>query len=360
MEPLKEMFNKKFFLHLAEEINKTYPAFDSKKFLKDVTSNLEELSLNQRMRKASETMHVHLPNDYKKTVTILRDTIPNVQRGYVSLLFPDYIGVYGRKDIKTSLEALKYFTTFGSSEFAIREFLKLDFDKTLSEMKKWAKDKDHHVRRLSSEGSRPRLPWSFKLDEPIKNPYATKEVLEALKEDDELYVRKSVANHLNDISKDNPDAMLAIVKGWGTNNKHTSWIIKHAARSLIKKGNQQILSVFKFEKDPKISVSNFSISKKKIKLGERLKFNFELESNKNKEQNLVIDYAIHYKKLSGELAPKVFKLKELKLQKNEKLNISKEQLFKDFTTRKHNAGLHKIEILINGTSYGIQDFHLLA
>jgi len=360
MEPLKEMFNKNFFLHLAEELNKTYSAFDTKKFLKDVTSDLKELSLNQRMRKASETMHIYLPSDYKKAVSILRDTIPTVQRGYVSLLFPDYIGVYGKKDIKTSLEALKYFTTFGSSEFAIREFLKLDFEKTLSEMKKWSKDKDHHVRRLSSEGSRPRLPWSFKLEEPIKNPYATKEILETLKEDDELYVRKSVANHLNDISKDNPDAMLKIVKGWGTTNKHTSWIIKHAARSLIKKGNQQILSVFEFEKDPKVSVSNFSISQKKIKLGDRLKFTFELESNKNKEQNLVIDYAIHYKKLSGELAPKVFKLKEIKLQRNEKLGIAKEQLFKDFTTRKHNAGMHKIEILINGKSYGIQEFQLLA
>lgn len=360
MEPLKEMFNKNFFAHLAEEINKTYPAFETKKFLKDVTSNLEELSLNQRMRKASETMHLYLPSDYKKTVAILRDTIPTVQRGYVSLLFPDYVGVYGKKDIKTSLDALKHFTTFGSSEFAIREFLKLDFDRTLSEMKKWAKDKDHHVRRLSSEGSRPRLPWSFKLDEPIKNPYATKEILEALKEDEELYVRKSVANHLNDISKDNSDAMLAIIKNWGTSNKHTAWIIKHASRSLIKKGNQQVLSVFNFEKNPKVLVSQLILSKKKIKLGEKLKFSFELESNKNKEQNLVIDYAIHYKKLSGELAPKVFKLKEVKLQKNEKLNISKEQLFKDFTTRKHNTGVHKIEVLINGESYGIEQFELLA
>lgn len=360
MEPLKEMFNKNFFAHLAEEINKTYPAFETKKFLKDVTSNLEELSLNQRMRKASETMHLYLPSDYKKTVAILKDTIPTVQRGYVSLLFPDYVGLHGKKDIKTSLDALKYFTTFGSSEFAIREFLKLDFDKTLSEMKKWAKDKDHHVRRLASEGSRPRLPWSFKLDEPIKNPYATKEILEALKEDEELYVRKSVANHLNDISKDNSDAMLAIIKNWGTSNKHTAWIIKHASRSLIKKGNQQVLSVFNFEKNPKVLVSQLILSKKKIKLGEKLKFSFELESNKNKEQNLVVDYAIHYKKLSGELAPKVFKLKEVKLQKNEKLNISKEQLFKDFTTRKHNAGVHKIEVLINGESYGIEQFELLA
>ena len=358
MEPLKEMFNKEFYEHLARETKRVHKSFNDKNFLKEVTIELPTLSLNQRMRKTSEVLHLHLPSDYKKTISILYEVIPNIKRGYVNLVFPDYVGMYGKHDFKTSLDALKYFTSFGSSEFAVREFLRADFEKTICVMKAWASDENHHVRRLSSEGSRPRLPWSFKLDEPIKNPFSTKEILDTLREDSELYVRKSVANHLNDISKDNPDALFAIVKQWNKNHKHTSWIIKHASRSLIKKGNQQSLQLFDFDKNPKIELVNFKLVKKKIKLGEKLNFSFQLKSTKSIAQKLVIDYAIHYKKSNGELSPKVFKLKEVNLKKAESISVAKGQLFKDFTTRKHFAGLHKVEIFINGKSHGIEVFYL--
>ncbi|MDX2174790.1 MAG: DNA alkylation repair protein [Bacteroidota bacterium] len=348
MEPLKEMFNKKFYVAFAHEFYKVDKNFNSDKFVKQVTKNFEPLSLNERMRKTSQVLKNCLPQDYKKAIDIMFKVIPNTKKGYTNLIFPDFVGLYGHDDPNTSLEALKFFTQFGSSEFAIREFLKRDFAKTIKVMNAWAKDKNHHVRRLASEGSRPRLPWSFKLDEVIKNPKSTQLILETLKEDKELYVKKSVANHLNDLSKDNSDYMLQLVSGWDKSNADTAWIVKHASRTLIKKGNTQSLAFFNFEKNPKLKLDNFKIINPKIKLGDNLHFEFEITSEKIKPQKLVIDYSIHYRKSSGDLSPKVFKLKEFELKPREKIRITKKQLIKDFTTRKHFAGEHFLELQING------------
>jgi len=359
MEPLKELFNKNFYVEFAEEFYKADKNFNPDKFVKQVTQNFEVLSLNQRMRNTSQVLKQHLPQDYKKAIDVLYKVIPNTKKGYTNLVFPDFVGVYGHNDNSTSLEALKYFTQFGSSEFAIREFLKRDFIKTIKVMNTWAKDKNHHVRRLASEGSRPRLPWSFKLDEVIKNPKSTQTILQILKEDEELYVKKSVANHLNDLSKDNTDYMLQLIKGWDKSNAHTAWIVKHASRTLIKKGNVQSLAFFDFEKKPKIKVENFKIINPKIKLGDNLHFEFDISSQKSTIQKLVIDYSIHYRKSSGELSPKVFKLKEFELKPNEKIKISKKQLIKDFTTRKHFAGTHFLELQVNGSVLNKLNFELI-
>lgn len=359
MEPLKEMFNTAYYETLAREFAKVCRSFDPDKFIKEVTAGIAPLSLNQRMRRTSEVLKRSLPADYRKTIGIMEQVIPHTPRGYTNLLFPDFVGLYGHEDRDTSLQALKFFTTFGSSEFAIREFLKRDFDGTIRVMHNWAKDKNHHVRRLASEGSRPRLPWSFKLDEVIKNPALTRGILEALKEDEELYVRESVANHLNDISKEHPEYMLELVNNWNKTHPHTSWIIKHGSRSLIKKGHAGSLSVFEFEKHPKVSLENFRLSTTKLRLGERLTFEFDLLSGKNSDQKLVVDYSIYYRKKSGELSPKVFKLKELTLKAKQRQHIVKSQVFKDFTTRRHFRGKHELEIQVNGKALEKKSFTLL-
>src|SRR5688572_3342758 len=171
---LKDLFfNPKYYRNLSAEISKVHSSFASDIFYKEVTKGIEPLSLNQRMRHTSVTLKKHLPNDYKKSVDILRRVLPSINAGYANLVFPDFVSVYGHDHFDASMEALHHFTQHGSSEFAIREFLKRDFHKTLAVMKKWAGDKNHHVRRLASEGSRPRLPWSFKLDEVVKNPKHT-------------------------------------------------------------------------------------------------------------------------------------------------------------------------------------------
>jgi 3-methyladenine DNA glycosylase AlkC len=360
MDPLKEMFNAKFYTDFAKEFNKADNNFNAKRFVDEVTHNIEPLSLNQRMRNTSVILKKYLPSDFKKAVELMTKVIPGTRGGYTNLVFPDFVGLYGHDHFDVSMEALDYFTRFGSSEFAIREFLKRDFNKTIKVMYKWSKDKNHHVRRLASEGSRPRLPWSFKLDEVIKDPKLTQPILDTLKADDELYVRKSVANHLNDISKENPDHMLKLVNSWDKSHPNTAWIIKHASRTLIKKGHSGSLSVFDFEKNVNVSIKKFKIHNAKLKLGDNLYFEFEIVSGKSKPQKLVVDYLIHYRKKSGELSPKVFKLKEIDLQAKQTLSISKKQLFKDFTTRKHFGGQHAIEIQVNGKILHKQDFKLIV
>jgi 3-methyladenine DNA glycosylase AlkC len=360
MEPLKEMFNKKFYEQLASEFNKVDKNFNSTLFVKQVTTNLASLSLNERLRNTSIVLKQHLPTDYKQAIAILYKVVPNVKTGYTSLVFPDFVGLYGHNHFELSMDALKYFTQFGSSEFAIREFLKRDFNKTIRVMNTWADDKNPHVRRLASEGSRPRLPWSFKLPEVINHPNLTKTILEKLKTDEELYVKKSVANHLNDLSKENTDYMISLISSWDKSNPNTAWIIKHASRTLIKKGHAASLAIFDFEKNVKIKLDNFKLTKTKIQLGETLAFNFDISSKKHQPQKLVIDYTLHYAKKLGNTSPKVFKLKELELKPKQTISISKKQRIQDFSTRKHYAGKHTIEIFINGKPYHKSTFDLIT
>jgi 3-methyladenine DNA glycosylase AlkC len=348
MEPLKEMFGTAYYKTLTDAFKKSYKSFDTDKFLKEVLEPIEALSLNERMHHTAHMLHQYLPSNYKKTIALMKEVIPQLKPGYTNLVFPDYVSLYGTSDLSTSLEALKYFTRFGSSEFAIRTFLKLDLEKTLPVVYKWSEDDNFHVRRLASEGSRPRLPWSFKLDAIIQKPSLTTPILENLKTDNELYVRKSVANHLNDFSKDSPAHLLALIKGWDKTHPHTAWIIKRGCRSLLKQGDKKSMAVFNLTKDVKIAVKKFGLNKSLIRLNQELVFQFDLVSKKATTQRLMIDYRIHFLKKTGVQLPKVFKLKEIDLKGGETLSIIKRQRFQDFTTRKHYSGTHVLEILING------------
>jgi 3-methyladenine DNA glycosylase AlkC len=360
MEPLKDMFSREFYQHFAGVFANTDKNFNSAAFVNDVTSNLDGLELNGRLRNTSLVLQKHLPKDFKRAVDVLYKAAPALRRGYTALVLPDFIALFGKDHFHLSMEALRDFTSLGSSEFAIREFLKTDLNNTLTVMERWAEDKDPHVRRLASEGSRPRLPWSFKLGEIIKDPLLTKNILEKLKADEALYVRKSVANHINDISKDNTPYMLQLVKSWDKSNPDTAWIIKHASRTLIKKGNQDSLSLFDFEKDIRLRMDNFKISANHVRLGEELQFGFELCSLKDTAQKLAVDYAVYYVKASGEQSKKVFKLKEVTLLPGQVLQVSKKQVFKDMTTRKHHTGKHLVEIIVNGKGLGSHEFDLFC
>lgn len=357
-EPLKDHFSKKFYERLAIEFNLADKNFHSEKFVKDAITGLDEMLLIQRLRHTSVTLKKYLPEDYRKSLNILIQVAPRFKSHFTSFVFPDFVGQYGHEEVKISLEALKYLTQFGTSEFAIREYLKRDLKGTLKVMTKWAEDQNHHVRRLSSEGCRPRLPWSFNLPEIMKDPELTRPILERLKEDPELYVKKSVANHLNDFSGTHPVWMIDLVNSWDKKNVHTAWIIKRASRTLIKKGHPASLAIFDFEKNVRIKLESLKISKSKLKLGEDQEFNFKINSEKRKAQKLVIDYAVYYTKKSGEQSRKVFKLKEVELQPESLLIINKKHSFKNFSTRKHYPGKHAVEILVNGKVYGKREFYL--
>ena len=231
---LKEIFNVERLQHIASEMSAVYPAFDAKGFLKHASAGLDELSVLQRMARVSESLHAVIRLDYAQTLELLYALAPRLNSSFVSLFLPHYVASYGLDDFERSMAALKYFTTFGSAEFAIRPFLLRDLPRTLAVMQTWSLDDNDHVRRLASEGSRPRLPWSFRLTEIQANPELCASILDNLKADPSLYVRKSVANHLNDITKDHPDWVLTLIEGWSLANPHTAWIARHALRSLMR------------------------------------------------------------------------------------------------------------------------------
>jgi len=211
---LKEIFNAARLEHIAHEMRAVYPAFDAKDFLRMANDGLAELSVMQRMARVSECLQAVLPLSYEASLDVLRDLAPRLNSMFVGMFLPHYVACYGRHAFDLSLDALKYFTRFGSSEFAVRHFLRDDLERTLEVMHAWALDPDEHVRRLASEGSRPRLPWSFHLEPIQANPELAAAILDTLKADSSLYVRKSVANHLNDVTKAHPAWVLDRLEGW--------------------------------------------------------------------------------------------------------------------------------------------------
>lgn len=344
---LKEMFNTKFYENLATEFNKADAKFDSQQFVEAVTNGLKNRSLNERLRFTSIILKNHLPEDFKKAVKILNAVIPNTAKGYTSLIFPDYIGQFGVHDFETSLEALAFYTQFGSSEFAIREFLKHDFDKTLEVMKGWAKSPNHHHRRLASEGCRPRLPWAMAIPVLKKNPNPILPLLTILKSDSSEYVRRSVANNLNDIAKDNPQTVIELASQWKGQSKETDAIIKHACRTLLKQGNIEILKHFGLDSS-KVTVTNFKINTPKVAVGDYLEFSFAVHNNDVKPQTIRLEYAVYYLRQNGQLSKKVFKISERFFEANQSSDINRRQSFKLITTRKFYLGKQKLSIIVNG------------
>ena len=355
---LKEMFNEARYRKIARDVGAVFPTFDQKRFLKLALPDLDPLALLQRLRRATEALRATLPAEYPKALAVLREVAPRWGEGFTALVLPDFVGLYGREDFDRSLDALKFFTRFGSSEFAIREFLRLDLARTLRVMTKWSGDDNEHVRRLASEGSRPRLPWSFKLRELIADPSPVAPILENLRADPSLYVRKSVANHLNDITKDHPAWVLERIGGWDLENKHTAWIAKRALRTLIKRGDRAALAVIGAGARAEIRLVEFAIAPHRIVLGDELTISCQLTSTARQPQKLVVDYAIHYVKQSGAGSAKVFKWKELTLRPGETMALTKRQRIRDFTTRKHHAGRHAVDVMVNGERFAEAMFDL--
>lgn len=357
---LKEIFNLERLQHIASEMSAVYPAFDAKAFLKHAKLGLAELSVMQRMARVSESLHAVMPLDYPHTLELLYALAPRLNSAFVSLFLPHYVASYGLEDFNRSMAALKHFTTFGSSEFAIRHFLLHDFQRTLAVMQTWALDDNEHVRRLASEGSRPRLPWSFRLAEVQANPELCASILDTLKADSSLYVRKSVANHLNDITKDHPDWVLGLIESWSLDNPHTAWIARHALRSLIKQGNTRALTIMGAGARAEVKIHHLKVTPAVISLGERISLSFDLQSTAATAQKLVVDYAIDYVKSGGHSAAKVFKLKAFTLAAGEQQSIRREQHIRELTTRRHYPGRHVVHVLVNGEKLGSAEFELRA
>lgn len=358
-ENLKDKYlNTNFFKQLSIDLKTAYPTLNKNKFYTDCIKPLDSLELKQRVTHTTLVVAQHLPNNYKKSISVLYDLSEQINTEFGYLFMSEFVSTYGMDDYKISINALRDFTHHCSSEFAIRDYLKQDFSKTIKHMQSWCEHDNEHIRRLASEGSRPRLPWGVKLQQVIDKPSLTWSILNKLKNDPSIYVQKSVANHLNDISKDNADWMIKKISQW-PNKKTPQWIIKHGCRTLIKQGHTPTLSLLGFEK-PDVKINNVKINKHEVKIGDSLEFSFEIKNKAKKTQNLVIDYNIHFLKKNGQHQAKTFKLKTFCIPDSGSSVINKSHKLKLMTTRKLYIGKHLLEVLINGVSYKKLDFILKA
>ncbi len=347
-ELLKDGYNRPLLERLAGLISLQDSTFEVDIFLDRVFDKTwEGLELKQRMSRIAGVLGETIVHPYKQQLRILYPVAEEANTGFLGMVFPEFVEQFGLNDWKLSLPALEWFTRFASSEFAVRPFILKDQSRMMKQMLRWSNDDNYHVRRLSSEGCRPRLPWAVALPALKKDPAPILPILENLKEDQEEYVRRSVANNLNDISKDSPELVIQIAKEWLGKNEKTDWIVKHACRSLLKKGNSDVLTLFGFESPDKIKICHPELKEDKIRIGGELEFRFELSTSTKSLGKIRLEYAVDYVKKNGKLSTKIFQISESEITANTKSFIRR-QSFKDMTTRKHYSGKHHLKIIVNG------------
>lgn len=363
-EPLKNMYNESYISALSGAIEILHANFDSEGFTHRVFDmEWESRELKARMRHITECLHHFLPDNYAEALTILRQAARDKSLqdfSFENIIFPDFVEVYGLEDWDNSLPALEQFTQLASAEFAVRPFIIKNSERMMAQMLKWASHDNHHVRRLASEGCRPRLPWAMALPAFKKDPSPILPILDLLKNDQSDYVTRSVANNLNDISKDNPQVVIATLTDWQKNSaKMIQWITSHALRSMVKAGDSQALALLGYG-EAEVKIENLTITPIEIAMGEEIQFSFDLISDSNDTQALMVDYAMHFVRANGKTSAKVFKLKKLDLAPGDTTTIRKKHSFKAISTRHYYPGTHTVAIQVNGVIIAEADFELLA
>jgi 3-methyladenine DNA glycosylase AlkC len=363
---LKNLYSPAFYDRLTKVLTVTIPGFDKERFIKEIFSkDFESKELKERMKHTSRVLHGFLPEDYPKTIELINKTIAQLRMqgigedGLAFMFLPDYIETYGINDFETSVEALELVTQFVSCEFAVRPFI-LKYEKEMIlRMQQWSQHESHKVRRLASEGSRPRLPWAMGIPFLKKDPGSILPILENLKTDPSEYVRRSVANSLNDIAKDHPQVVVDIAKKWSGLGSETDAIIKHGSRTLLKQGHADILKHYGLD-DKGILLTDFKILTPEIKIGESLEFSFSITNENPVEQRVRLEYAIYYKKQNGQNTKKVYKISERIYPSGQMVNIIRKQKFVLITTRKFHLGDHQLSMIVNGAEKEISHFVLTA
>jgi 3-methyladenine DNA glycosylase AlkC len=357
-EKLKDLFFTTSSIgQLGEAIERVYPDFDRERFTALVfDADWDNRELKQQMRHVTECLHQTLPEDYGEALEILRQIAPSIS-GFDAMCLPDYVECYGLDHWDLSLPALAFFTTFSSSEFAIRPFIVQDADRAMEYLYAWAEDENHHVRRLASEGCRPTLPWAMALPQFEEDPTPILPVLERLKDDESEFVRKSVANNLNAISKKHPDLVLDICERWYGHSDRTDWIVKHACRTMLKAGDRRVMLLFGLADPTHISVDNLVLESDTLPIGDELPFSFDFSIDTEEACRVRLEYAVQYARPKGKGGRKVFQIREDTFQPGS-YTISRKLSLADQSTRKHHPGQHHISIIVNGVEKAEASFQL--
>lgn len=364
---LKDQIDTTLVTQIADRVAIIYPQFAHVKFVQAVDTELHDLELKPRFGLIADKFFQFLPAHYPDAVQILVDILDSEKHnfeytkdiGFRMLSIPTFVEKYGTDHFEASMNAMYIITRYTSCEFAIRPFIMEYPEQSLKQLNIWVHDDNEHIRRLVSEGTRPRLPWARQLPDFIADPSPALDILAHLQDDESLYVRRSVANHLNDITKDHPSRVLDTLEIWQIDaSDGTHWLINHALRTLIKKGDSRALALLGYG-EANVTLDELDITPKTLNFDDSLTLSFTLKNTADKSQNLMIDYIMHFVKANGKTAPKVFKLKKTMLKANETLTIKKSHSIRPISTRKYYGGQHRVEIQVNGQVMGGADFELI-
>lgn len=350
---LKDIYSKSFYNQFGGVVSSVVPSFNRQQFLRFIfDADWQKMELKERMRHTTLALHQFLPGNFEKAARVITDITSQLRKngsgGFEYMFLPDYIELYGIDHFDASVKAMEVVTQFISCEFAVRPFFIKYGDRMVKQMHTWSTHKNENVRRLASEGIRPRLPWAIALPAMKKDPSPILPILENLKNDPSAFVRRSVANNLNDISKDHPALVTQIAQQWKGISKETDTIIKHACRTLLKQAHPEMLQYYGIGDSAHIRLSVLKINTPQVKIGNSLEFSFSVKNGESIAKTVRLEYAIYYRKKNGQLSRKVFKISERSYRAGEKAQVLRRQSFKNITTRKFYAGKHKVAVIING------------
>jgi 3-methyladenine DNA glycosylase AlkC len=359
-QKLKDQFFPDTYLsQLADALQGAHPAFEREHFVRlALDETWEARELKEKMHHITHCLRETLPEDYAEALRIVLTIAPSF-RGFQSMIFCDYVERYGLDHWDLSLAALETLTKLGSAEFAIRPFLAQDPARGMAQMRAWAENPDPRVRRLASEGCRPRLPWAMALPLFKADPNPILPVLDRLKDDPSDSVRRSVANNLNDISKDHPDLVLDICERWLGHSAERDWIAKHACRTMLKAGNRRAMLLFGFGDPTHVRVEKLTLDTRVLSIGERLGFTFDVCVDSPEACQLRLELAVYYVKARGKHSRKVFQIREDTFAPG-CYSLARRHWFRDLSTRKHYPGEHRIAVIVNGVEAAQATFDLVA
>jgi 3-methyladenine DNA glycosylase AlkC len=356
-EPLKNSYGPDVPARIAAMIADVDPAFPVDAFLADALDGYDALELTPRARQIAHALGRHLPQDYGRAIEILLASLgpkldsPELTGMDVFVYMPHvfFVAERGGDHFEASMRAQYELTQRFTAEYSIRVFLERYPDATLARLREWARDPSVHVRRLVSEGTRPRLPWAPRLRSFQDDPRPVLELLELLKDDPELYVRRSVANNLNDIGKDNAAALVETCRRWldGASAERL-WLVRHGLRSAVKRGDPEALALLGYGADPVVTVRDVQVAPAAVPIGDSVTLAVELANDRAETQRLLVDLRVHFVKANGKTSPKVFKLKELELEPGASARLGKTISLAQHSTRTHYPGRHRVELLVNG------------
>lgn len=373
-EPFKNLFNLPLIEAMGAALAARAPDFDRTGFTALAGDGLDALELKARSAQITRALEAHLPADFASACALLVATLhpdagaagPDVLaqsdaaglRGWAIMPMADFIAARGLSDFDRSMAALAEMTRRFSAEFAVRAFLDADPDRGMAWMRRWAGDPNPHVRRLASEGCRPRLPWGRRLRGFVADPGPVLEVLDLLRDDPSEYVRRSVANNLNDIAKDHPDRAAAVAARWLEDaSPDRRRMVRHAMRGLVKAGHADALVALGFGPAP-VALDALAILTPVVTFGGALEFTATVTLDGAAPREIALDYIIHHRKANGATSPKVFKWKTLTLTPGASLTLARRHPMRAITTRVYHDGPHRLEIVANGAPLGSADFTL--